>query len=308
MSPNPNCVLCNQPLNELRQDNDSEIYYCECNTCGRYISASTIDDTKFSGLPPDEKAMISAYTRELSEYNAPPPELHTLDHQNQIEKIIERYKKKSVREKLESLLLFIEKKSGFFRETIDIDFSIDYPISYSKNKAEARNICELGKDHGFLLMTEDTGDYQNVELLWNGYLQVEKIKESGPFSKKCFVAMPCSDELTEIYENGIKRAIEESGYDPIFIEKEEHNEKICDLIIAEIRACKFLIADVTGQRQNVYYEAGYAQGLNRHVIWTCRQNDFNNVHFDTQQYNHIVWEDAEDLKKRLLNRIKATIL
>ncbi|NLX04503.1 MAG: hypothetical protein GXY33_05100 [Phycisphaerae bacterium] len=31
------------------------------------------------------------------------------------------------------------------------------------------------------------------------------------------------------------------------------------------------------------------------------------VHFDTRQYNHIVYEDAEDLRVKLRNRIAATI-
>lgn len=120
--------------------------------------------------------------------------------------------------------------------------------------------------------------------------------------------MSCSDQLREMYENGIKRAVEETGFTPVFIEREEHNEKICDLIIAEIRSSRFLIADVTEQRQNVYYEAGFAHGLNKDVIFTCRQDEMDKVHFDTRQYNHIVWENAEDLRNKLIYRIKATVI
>lgn len=98
----------------------------------------------------------------------------------------------------------------------------------------------------------------------------QEIKQSGPSSNKCFVAMSCSDDLRDAYDNGIKKAVEEAGYVPVFIEREEHNKKICDLIIANILECKFLVADVTGQRQNVYYEAGFAHGLNRQVIWNIR--------------------------------------
>jgi nucleoside 2-deoxyribosyltransferase len=148
----------------------------------------------------------------------------------------------------------------------------------------------------------------NAKLTWEGWKKLEQLKEVGVLSKKCFVAMSCSEDLSDIYEQGIKVAIEEAGYEPVFIEKEEHNEKICDRIIAEIRACKFLIVDVTGQRQNVYYEAGFAQGLGRDVIWACSDDEKDDVHFDTRQYNHIFWEDAGDLKEKLKNRIKATIL
>jgi nucleoside 2-deoxyribosyltransferase len=153
-----------------------------------------------------------------------------------------------------------------------------------------------------------SGPEQPVKLTLLGWLRSEEIKESGTLSRKCFIAMSCNEELVEIYENGVEIAVREAGYQPIFIEREQHNEKICDLIISEIRSCKFLVADVTLQRQNVYYEAGFAYGLNRTVIWTCRNNEIGNVHFDTRQYNHLTWENAEDLKIKLYSRIKATII
>lgn len=53
---------------------------------------------------------------------------------------------------------------------------------------------------------------------------------------------------------------------------------------------------------------GFAQGLNKDVIWTCRSDEEKKVHFDTRQYCHIFWDDVKDLKKKLVARIKATIL
>ena len=95
--------------------------------------------------------------------------------------------------------------------------------------------------------------------------------------------------------------------DPLRIDRVHHNEKICDKLIAEIRTSHFLIADVTLQRAGVYFEAGFAMGLGRPVIWTCRQDDMKNVHFDTRQYSHVVWTDPYDLRTKLADRIKATI-
>ena len=57
----------------------------------------------------------------------------------------------------------------------------------------------------------------------------------------------------------------------------------------------------------IHFEAGLAMGLGRPVIWTCRKDDFENTHFDTRQYNHIVWETPEDLREKLADRIRATI-
>lgn len=68
-----------------------------------------------------------------------------------------------------------------------------------------------------------------------------------------------------------------------------------------------MIADFTGNRNGVYFEAGFAMGLGIPVIWTCRKDHIDNVHFDTRQYNHIVWETPEELREKLTYRIEATI-
>lgn len=281
-----------------------DLYYIECPICGRY-EIDYLSELGFTRLPSEEKAMISAFTRELSEYNSLPPELHTLDDEGQIEKIISRYKKKTIMEKLDNLILYLGKKSHYFGQPLKIHGEIEYPITYSKDREEFNNIFNQAMEAGLIELPKTGG---NAKLTLKGWEKFETIKELKGLSKKCFVAMSCSEDLSEIYEQGIKRAVVEAGFEPIFIEKREHNEKICDLIIAEIRSCKFLIADVTGQRQNVYYEAGFAHGLNKDVIWTCREDDIINAHFDTRQYNHIVWQNREDLIKKLVNRIKATII
>ncbi|QOJ22298.1 MAG: nucleoside 2-deoxyribosyltransferase [Gammaproteobacteria bacterium] len=133
-------------------------------------------------------------------------------------------------------------------------------------------------------------------------------KNLNKFRKQAFVAMWFDKTMDSFYQNGIKLAIEADGTKCMRIDLHEHNNKICDEIIAEIRRSNYLVADFTGNRGGVYYEAGFAYGLGIPVIWTVHQNDLASVHFDTRQYNHIVYETEEQLKERLLNRIKATIV
>ena len=95
------------------------------------------------------------------------------------------------------------------------------------------------------------------------------------------------------------------------IDRKEHSNKIDDEIIAEIRRSRFVVADFTCEREKVrggvYYEAGFALGLGLPVIWTCRKDCLDYLHFDTRQYNHIVWETPEELYARLKARIGAFI-
>ena len=63
------------------------------------------------------------------------------------------------------------------------------------------------------------------------------------------------------------------------------------------------------QKHGVYFEAGYAQGLGIPVIFSCRKDEIDDkkVHFDTRQYNYIAWESIDNLKQRLIERIRAAI-
>jgi hypothetical protein len=51
-----------------------------------------------------------------------------------------------------------------------------------------------------------------------------------------------------------------------------------------------LVVEFTVQRGGVYYEAGLADGLDIPVGFAYRERDVKDLHFDTQQYNHIVWK------------------
>lgn len=143
-----------------------------------------------------------------------------------------------------------------------------------------------------------------------GFMFIENQKVN-PLSDQAFVAMWFDDQMTDVYVDGIQRAIEGAGYKSMVINGKEHNNKIDDEIVAEIRRSRFVIADFTSEpnkpRGGVYYEAGFAQGLGIDVIWTCREDLIDQVHFDTRQFNHIVWSDPNDLYKKLKVRIEATI-
>jgi nucleoside 2-deoxyribosyltransferase len=87
----------------------------------------------------------------------------------------------------------------------------------------------------------------------------------------------------------------------------QHNDSISDLILAGLRAAQVVVADVTHQRNGVYFEGGFGMGLGRTVVWMCRDTDLANVHFDTRNYNHIVWNAHDDLRTKLRDRLRATL-
>ena len=128
-----------------------------------------------------------------------------------------------------------------------------------------------------------------------GYSRIAEAN-SNVDSLQAFVAMWFEDSMYEIYDEGIAPAIRQAGYEPYVVGRDDYIGDVTDKIIAEIRRSKFLVADFTygktGVRGGVYYEAGFAHGLNKPVIPTCKKEDVDNdpryLHFDTSHLNHIL--------------------
>ena len=144
----------------------------------------------------------------------------------------------------------------------------------------------------------------------DGYAQIAD-RESATDSSQAFVAMWFDDSMAEVYRDGIEPGIRDAGYNPLRIDRKDHINKIDDEIIAELRRSRFLVADFThgpdGARGGVYYEAGFAHGLDMPVIFTCQQDSLDELHFDTSHYNHLNWADHAELRVNLKNRVLAVI-
>ena len=80
--------------------------------------------------------------------------------------------------------------------------------------------------------------------------------------------------MTDAFTNGLKAALEDDcHYRCRRIDAKEYNGDVVDEIMAEIRESRFVVCDLTGHRNGVYFEAGFAMGLSIPTIWTCRDDD-----------------------------------
>ncbi|NOR57144.1 MAG: hypothetical protein GQ474_01305, partial [Sulfurimonas sp.] len=86
-----------------------------------------------------------------------------------------------------------------------------------------------------------------------------------------------------------------------------HNKSINDEIIVKLKSSRIVIADFTHHRNSVYFEAGFAMGMNIPIIWTCQEEHENEMSFDTRQFPHIIWKNKDDLVKQVIDRIKVII-
>jgi hypothetical protein len=147
----------------------------------------------------------------------------------------------------------------------------------------------------------------DCRLTLEGWKRIAELRKVGRVSDQAFVAMWFDQGLFPAWSDGIEPALKDAGYNAVRVDRVEYNEKIDDKIIAEIRRSGLVVADFTGDRGGVYYEAGFAQGLGLPVIFTVRKDEVGRVHFDTRQYNHIAWETPAELRERLYDRVIATL-
>ena len=177
---------------------------------------------------------------------------------------------------------------------------------------ELKYLLNFLQHQAWLEYSAHSGATQSVySLTVEGYSHLAELQSRITDSSQAFVAMWFHPSLDDAWEKGIKPAIKEAGYSAMRIDKKEHLNKIDDEIIAEIRRSKFLVADFTegdsGTRGGVYYEAGFAQGLNIPVLFTCHKDSLEKIHFDTRQYPYIVWKSPEELRLLLTKRISAVL-
>ena len=176
---------------------------------------------------------------------------------------------------------------------------------------ELRFLMDYLQQCGYVQSEGDPRKGAQCVLTVSGYERLAALGASHAQSTQGFVAMWFDHSTQDAWEEGIRPGIVAAGYEPFRVDQKEHSNKIDDEIVAEIRKSRFVVADFTqgakGARGGVYYEAGFAHGLDIPVIFTCHADVLGEVHLDTRQYNHIKWETAQELCKKLTKRIGAVV-
>ncbi len=209
---------------------------------------------------------------------------------------------------IDLLMIHCGNKATRFNRMISIPHS-DITLLYIHDDVEMKAMLNMAVELGLIGDVKSNNGEYILTLSIKGLEKVVQLREQRSESKKVFVAMKFGDEvLDEAYRKAIVPAVKNCGYNALRVDKVPHNDKICDRIMSEIKQSAFVIADFTGHRGGVYFEAGYALGLGIPVVFTCSKKSFKKTHFDTRQYNHIIWESDEELRVALEDRINATIV
>ncbi len=323
------CIFCDEKMSTDSPHNQY-ILECTCLDCGQYqidintfLYLSSCPNKDFN----DKKHIFSGVIRELNNFNRVADAI-----------ILDNYKAllsmtnipHNINDKLNKIILYVFYKSELILQEIELDENIK-SIGYAKSKIEYGRMINLLCERGDLKIESGMGNIKYI-LTLAGINKAEKLQTQNIKSNQCFVAMWFCDEMFNVFNSTISKAIEKAGFESLIIPMKEFNDDVRDNIIAQIRRSRFIVADFTGQRGGVYFEAGFAYGLGIPVIYSCQEDWFNKTieidedvyvdgekmkgkvkqtreaHFDVNHFNFIVWKNQDDLYDKLLNRIMATIV
>lgn len=220
-------------------------------------------------------------------------------------------------ERMDRFLRYLSHIEPFVGGRFGIDeVELLHAQAWSESKMTVTGTRDSKDERQFFLDSLEAKGWINIQsggclITVEGHAHLEELERRATDSSQAFVAMWFDDSMEDVWKDGINRGIEDAGYKALRIDRKEHANKIDDEIIAEIRRSRFIVADFThgrgGARGGVYYEAGFAYGLDIPVIFTCRKNALKKIHFDTRQYNHLVWGTPEELRRKLAMRIAAVV-
>ena len=160
-------------------------------------------------------------------------------------------------------------------------------------------ITGLGNDD-LDVLTKSQATLTTDEAIQDYAKQVISLAEKAALSRDVFLIMSFQrkDDLRD-YKAAVEQVCKDAGFEAVRTDTRPatNTHQIIDSIHDHIQTCGFVIADLTNERPNVYYEIGYAMGLNKKLILTSKKDE--KIHFDLHGYNRIEWSGSENLKEQL---------
>lgn len=124
-----------------------------------------------------------------------------------------------------------------------------------------------------------------------------------PVRPTAFTVMQFSKEFNELYTNVIESVCNEFGIKTVRADDIYSNGMVIHDIIREISESQLVIADITPNNPNVYYEVGYAHAKEKQVILLCDRSR-SELPFDLSSFRTIFYENSISGKVDIENKLR----
>jgi len=322
-SANSKCPLCNDLCTDSEMVSGFDLYFYECNNCGRFVIPAIQRD-----INKDLYAHFLFYNNKLALPKEDERFFYFIGRQNTFDYLEEKYPysqllkvetleawyPKNLNERVDYILTGLANLSDYPGKQIFLSDenikSLFFINRYSNGKSLPLEECNEQIDYiSDYLLSQKLLKKENhiITILPDGWRRISELQKYTTNSKQVFVAMSFSVDMKKVQE-AIEEGIRMAGYIPRVMNKIEHNNQIVPEIIFQIKQSKFVVAEFSTNNNGAYYEAGYAAGLGKEVIHICQKGKFGKKgHFDIKQKSTVLWETEDKIAELLFKRIEATI-
>ncbi|MBI1282242.1 MAG: DUF4062 domain-containing protein [Anaerolineaceae bacterium] len=157
-------------------------------------------------------------------------------------------------------------------------------------------------------LVEQTLKYNEALTLKPGELVFGKPSMTSQFKGDIFMIMPFAESFSGIYSDVIRPLVKDLGLS--ITRGDEFNSvngSIIDEVWSALNNCQFVIAEITGGNDNVFYELGIAHTLNKPAILITQATTAEKVPFDIRHLRYIKYENTVAGGVKLRDDLKINI-
>lgn len=305
------CIICKSPHESISYMDHENIRIVHCPRCGKieydemfFYELETINEGNYS-------ALISYWLH--SHYRGVPIKLT----KELIETILYETTLPSPNEQADNLLFYIGQNAVCPSESVDCKLlplvsiigtvtieDVKYHLTYLRDEG----LIYVGSHTTSDPLTEKEFTVFSANLTHKGWIKYYALLNESKDSRYVFMAMKFGKEETDnLYKNILVDAVRDTGFELRKLDDNPQAGLIDDRLRVEIRRSKFLISDLTHDNPGAYFEAGFAEGLGKKVIYICEKTVFDErgTHFDTNHHLTLKWDFSKP--EEFAEQLKATI-
>ena len=174
------------------------------------------------------------------------------------------------------------------------------------NRSGQGKIPDELTDQHFIDENNSTAEFVNEVKILSSSKQIRSLVERSlekPL-KQIFVIMKFADEqLNSAYEGVIKPVGNEFGYNVLRVDEIQDSGNITQQILENISISEIILAELSGESPDCYYEAGFAHALGREIIFSIRKN--HDIPFDLAGHRFITWCTEAEFRRKLKERLRS---
>ena len=299
--PTMRCNICKIDGVSVAPMGQRDASVVDCPRCSHYGISGTAEIEMDDRHRREPDMALCAWIRDHAERGTRPP----LIDSNHIHRRGFETPAHTVAEKIDLLLHAMRRRTKNPGAIARLHKINDWPLAWAEDRDEFEYYVDTLVRRGLATREGEDPGYSLFKITPDGFDYLGRPRSERATGTQAFVAMWLTAQMQPLYDQGLKPAIQQAGYDPYREGDTPHDHRIDARIMNEIQRSRFLIADATGARPSVFWEAGYALALGKPVIWTVRQDmlDRNEVPFDTRQFQHLPWTTPPDLIQKLADVI-----